>query len=114
MIYLNNSLSRWNSPDFEKVLKTDIESLTGKELPLQAGLQNSSYALDSNIKSTILRYEEKHQAINIVAGIFYSGIIAGCSCTDDPSPTDEITEYCEISIKLDKQTAAADISLINQ
>lgn len=114
MVYLNNSLSQWNSPAFEKALKNDLESLTGKELPLQAGLQHSSYALDNNIKTTILRSEEMADELVIKAGIFYSGIIAGCSCSDDPSPTDELTEYCEVKISIDKKTAAAQIVLFNE
>lgn len=111
MLLLVDSLLKWKSEDFEKTLKTELESLTGKELPLQAGLQNSGYALDDNIKTTILSRDEDDSVINIVAGVFYTGIIAGCSCSDDPSPTDVLTEYCEITVSIDKQTAEADISL---
>ena len=114
MVLLVNSLSNWKTEGFEKTLKAELECLTGKELPLQAGLQRSGYALDDNIKTTILRSDEDESVISIVAGVFYTGIIAGCSCSDDPSPTDVLTEYCEITISIDKQTAEADISLRDQ
>ncbi len=114
MVLLVDSLSKWKSEDFEKTLKTELECLTGKELPLQAGLQYSGYALDDNIKTTILRSDEDDRVITIIAGVFYTGIIAGCSCSDDPSPTDVLTEYCEITVSIDKQTAEADILLRNQ
>jgi len=113
MVLLVNSLSKWNTDEFEKTLKTELECLTGKEIPLQAGLQHSSYALDDNIKTTILRCDEDVSVVNVVAGVFYNGIIAGCSCADDPSPTDLQTEYCEIIVVIDKKTASADISLRN-
>jgi hypothetical protein len=45
-------------------------------------------------------------------GVFYTGIIAGCNCADDPTPIDTQTEYALISLRIDKQTAEADFSLL--
>ena len=50
--------------------------------------------------------------IHVKAGIFYTGIIAGCSCADDPTPVDEQAEYCEVRLEINKATAATAISLL--
>lgn len=46
------------------------------------------------------------------AGIFYTGVIAGCSCADDPTPVDEQNEYCDVRVDIDKQTGEATIALL--
>ena len=62
----------------------------------------------------ILNTTEENDSIQIKAGIFYTGIIAGCSCSDDPSPTDEQNEYCELQFIINKNTAETSVNLLNQ
>jgi hypothetical protein len=47
------------------------------------------------------------------AGIFFQGILSGCSCADDPTPVEEQSEYCELVFNIDKQTAQATVTLID-
>ncbi len=112
MIQLGGALDAWGTPAFETVLKADIEQLDAKCLPLQQGLSQSSYACDEDIKVMIISVAETATLINVTAGVFYSGVIAGCSCADDPTPVDTCPEYCEIRIDIDTQTANAVISLL--
>ncbi|MEZ5541890.1 MAG: hypothetical protein R3F42_07590 [Pseudomonadota bacterium] len=49
--------------------------------------------------------------IHARAGLFYTGIIAGCSCADDPTPVEEQAEYCVVDITIDRLTGAATIRL---
>ena len=62
----------------------------------------------------ILNTAEENDSIQVKAGIFYTGIIAGCSCSDDPSPTDEQNEYCELQFIINKNTAETSVNLLNQ
>lgn len=62
----------------------------------------------------ILNTTEENDSIQVKAGIFYTGIIAGCSCSDDPSPTDEQNEYCELQFIINKNTAETSVNLLNQ
>ena len=39
-------------------------------------------------------------------------MIAGCSCTDDPSPTDVTTEYCEVLFEVDRVTGEGSVALV--
>ncbi len=51
--------------------------------------------------------------IRATAGIFYAGIIPGCSCADDPSPAHEYAEYCEVRLEIDRLTAETEIFLLS-
>ena len=83
-------------------------------LPLQQGLTQSSYVSESDFNVVILSSSEAVDALNIKAGIFYAGINAGSCCADDPTPLDEVTEYCEINIEINKSTAEAIIRLLQE
>jgi hypothetical protein len=114
MIQLKKSLIAFGMPDFNTVLIKEIEQMGVNELPLQQGLTNSSYALDSNVKAIIFNISEEKSKISIKAGIYYTGIIAGCNCADDPTPADEQSEYCEVRIDIEKKSANSVIYLINE
>ena len=55
---------------------------------------------------------DAQSVIRVTVGIFYTGIIAGCSCADDPTPVEENTEYCEVQLEIDKKTAETTIALL--
>ncbi len=112
MIRLTSALSAWGTADFEGVLKQELQQLGVDQLPLQQGLSASSVALDGTIDIMIKRVSDDAGAIRVKAGIFYTGVIAGCSCADDPTPVSENTEYCEVQVVIDKATAAASITLL--
>jgi hypothetical protein len=112
MSRLSQSLNAWGTPEFVAVLKQELEQLGADRLPLQQGLSASSVALDDPISVMITGVAEDSGFIHVRAGIFYSGIIAGCSCADDPTPVSENNEYCEVRIDIDKATAEATISLL--
>ena len=112
MIRLTKSLSAWGGGDFKAVLKSEIEQIDAELLPLQEGLTTSSYALDSNIHVMIMDASEINDAIRVKVGIFYTGVIAGCSCADDPTPVNEENEYCEVELVIEKPSAKTRISLI--
>jgi hypothetical protein len=113
MFKLNRSLTAWQQENFIEVLKAEICTLGLDELPLQQGLSHSSYALADKLSATILQCDDMDSHISVKAGLFYSGIIAGCSCADDPSPVDETSEYCEVNLRIDKKTAETTVSLLS-
>ncbi len=108
---LPKSLDAWGSPDFQAILKNELEALGVEGLPLQQGLSHSSIALDGNIQAVILTVTEATLHLSIKAGLFYTGIIAGCNCADDPSPVEAQNEYCEILVTMQKSSGVASIAL---
>jgi hypothetical protein len=113
MIRLDKSLRAWGKADFGAILKREVEELGAEQLPLQQGLSVSSHVAESPFTMMIHRVAETENVIRIMAGIFYQGIIAGCSCADDPTPVNENNEYCEVQLDIDKTTAVTEVTLVN-
>lgn len=114
MFQLPNSLHAFSDSDFEKIFKTEIEQLDAKLLPLQQGLSVGGYALNDSFNVMLIGVAEQDNSLQVKAGIFYHGVIAGCSCADDPSPTDVTTEYCEVLFEIDRVTGEACVSLVSE
>lgn len=102
----------WGTPDFEGVAKREIAALDPAALPLQRALAVSSHVAAQPIQATILAAGTDAGRLRVKAGIFYSGIIAGCSCTDDPTPMSEQAEYCVLRLDIDPATAEATVTLL--
>lgn len=83
------------------------------QLPLQQGMSQGSHAMDKPVSVMIIRVSDDQDRIHVRAGIFYTGIIAGSCCADDPTPVDEHAEYCEIRLDIDKATARTAVSLLD-
>lgn len=112
MLQLKQSLPVYGDSNFEGVLKTEIENLDANLLPLQQGLSVGGYALYDSFNVMIISASASSRYMQVKAGIFYRGVIAGCSCADDPSPTDVTTEYCEVLFEIDRGTGEATVALV--
>jgi hypothetical protein len=112
MIRLPDTVRAWGAPDFEAVAKREIAALDPAALPLEQALSVSSHVTDAPIEVTVLAAGEEAGRIRVKAGIFYSGIVAGCSCTDDPTPMSEQAEYCVVRFDIDPATAKATLTLL--
>ena len=112
MIRLTKTLNAWGSPEFRGILKNEIEQMDAHLLPLQQGLSTGSHVIDSKLNAMIIGVSEAAGFIRVKAGIFYSGIISGCSCADDPTPINEESEYCVVQLDINKQTAETTIALL--
>jgi hypothetical protein len=114
MIRLTKTLNAWGTSGFEDVLKSEVEQIDADRLPLQQGLSATSQVTDSQHKVMIISVADDDGFIQVTTGIFYSGIIAGCSCADDPTPVDEQNEYCEVRFRIDKKTAETTVALLEK
>lgn len=112
MIRLDKSLRVWGTADFEAVLKQELAQ-SADHLPLQQGLTIGNYVTDDPVTVAINSIAETKDAICIRAGIFYQSVMSGCSCADDPTPVSESSEYCEVQLEIDKNTAATVISPVS-
>ena len=112
MIRLDKALAAWQTSGFEDAFKGEVEQLGVAGLPLQQGLSQGSYASDEHLKVIVISVAGKQGEIHVKAGIFYTGILPGCACTDDAAPDNEYTEYCEVLFNIDLQTAESTVSLL--
>lgn len=111
MIRLPATAHAWETPEFAATFKGELSGLDRSVLPLQGALTHSSIVLDRALDVMIISATAQEDAIRIHAGVFFTGILAGCSCADDPTPVNENNEYCEIRIDLDRRTGDARITL---
>ena len=110
MISLPKSLHAWNTPQFTATLKRELESLRADQLPLQQELASSSNVLDNPHSVMIIAVDDTVENVRAKVGVFFSGIVAGCSCADDPTPVEAVNEYCELWVEIDKKSAQATVS----
>ncbi|MCK5809784.1 MAG: hypothetical protein KAH00_01785 [Cocleimonas sp.] len=112
MIKLEASLKAWGTDQFKPMLRNEISALDETNLPLQEGLSRANFVDASDLSVLVLNIAETDALIQVKTGIFYEGIIAGCNCSDDPSPMPSHTEYCVIRFEINKQTAETNVLLI--
>ncbi len=112
MIRLPHSLNAWATPAFRDVFIQEVAQLDAAELPLQQGLAHSSHVTARPFQAMLIGASEDAGLLRVKAGIFYTGVIAGCSCADDPTPIDESNEYCVVQFDIDMATAAVTATLL--
>lgn len=113
MIRLTNTLSAWGSAEFSDTLTAEVEQLRHEQLPLQQGLARSSHVSDEPFKAIVIDVRDDADCIKVKLGILYAGVIAGCSCADDPTPLDTQTEYCTLLLTIDKSGAETTVALLS-
>ena len=111
MIALPNALRAWGSEAFAATLKAELEALNATDLPLDAAATPGCHVDDKPVNVTVIRVDEDAQSIRARVGAFFSEIVASCGCGDDPF---EQYAYCELDIVIDKATAQALFSVIQQ
>ena len=112
MIKLDKALAAWGKPDFQSVLKHEIAQLDHVQLPLQQALATGNYVSDAPFSVAIYSVTVMEKVLRVKAGIFYQGIIGGCSCTDDPTPASDINEYCAVQLDIDLVSASTAVVLL--
>jgi hypothetical protein len=113
MIHLAESIKAWDTPAFKDTLRREIEALDVGALPLQQGLTQSSYTADKPFTVMLIGVAASDRHIQAKAGIFFSGLIPGCACADDPTPEGEYNEYCVMEFVIDRQTGATRVMLLS-
>ena len=111
---LSNSVAAWGTPAFAVTFAAEVQALDPSQLPLQAGLAHSSH-VSAETTLTVLVMETAATAtqLQVNAGVFYSGVIAGSCCSDDPTPVCEQPEYCTLRFEIDRKTAIARVMLVD-
>lgn len=106
---LSRSIAAWPSDSFTSTIKNELEQLGTGTLPLDKATQRGGYVDDSSITCTVLNFKDEKDHITIKAGIFFTEILICCGCGDDPVPENT---YCELLIRLDKNSAEAIFDII--
>ncbi len=111
LVELPEAMAAWGTPTFATVLKSELERLAPAALPLQEGVSHGSYLSTSPFEVMVITIAEAGSCIRVGVGIHYRSVIAGCSCADDPTPMDELAEYCQVELEIDKASGRAQVTL---
>lgn len=101
----------WGGTDFSVVLKAELEALPADALPLQAALTATSHVAQEPHRVRVIAVSREGRQVRARVGVFYAGIVAGCSCADDPTPVEPQPEYCELDLLLDVPSGRAWVGL---
>jgi len=113
MLTFEKTVRAWATPEFEDIFKREVVQLGIGQLPLQQGLSQGSYASGRHLKVLVMSASSSQGVIQVKAGIFFTGILPGCACSDDAAPETEYTEYCEVLFAIDQQTAECTMRLLD-
>lgn len=103
---LEKSRAAWGGEGFSGIFREELKR-NAASLPLQKGLSVTSVALDSAIEVMFIGAHEENGRIFVKVGIFYEGVVAGCSCADDPTPVEAQAEYCEMLVEIGERGEAS-------
>ena len=106
---LMRALRDWGSDAFAETLKGELGALEPGVLPLDKCGALGGYVDDSDLAVTIISLTESEKSIDARIGVFFRELLAGCSCGDEPSPANA---YCEIGVTIDKATAEAQFTVV--
>ena len=108
MTSLTQSLKHWNTPGFETALKAELASLDDGVLPLQLAATHGGMVDGNNLAISVISTSEAGDNLLARVGIFFTEVVGGCSCGDEPF---EANAYCVLDIRLDKSTGVAQFVL---
>ena len=106
---LANTLREWPHRSWKSALKSEIESLPSGSLPLEEAVTRCGIVDDNDISVTVINTSQNSTSIKATVGVFFTEIVAGCVCGEDPTAENA---YCEILIDIDKITGTVDFTLI--
>lgn len=109
-LHLPATLAAWGTPAFADVLRREIAAQAAA-LPLQQAAASTSVVLDVPPEIMFIAATAATGRLDVRVGVFFSGIVAGCSCADDPTPVEAQPEYCELILSIDRATAGASVAL---
>jgi hypothetical protein len=107
-LHLPAALAAWDTPGFPSELKRELESRAAA-LPLQQGVAHGGVADGSDLAVSVFGVREDNAAIHAEVGVFFSEVVAGCNCGDDPM---DLHAYCVMRVSIDKASARAAVVVL--
>lgn len=103
---LANAALPWDGDAFARALKQEIESLPPATLPLSSGLTQGGQIDDIRRTAMVLQAQDEGEFAVGRVGVFFTEVVGGCSCGDEPM---DVNAWCELLVSFDKRTAVAHI-----
>lgn len=99
--------------EIKATFKSELAAISPDALPLQQGMAHGNVASGEGLSAMVIRTEVEAECIRIHAGLFFSSVVAGCACHNDPTPMGEEAEYCEAQFEIERPDGATRVSLLD-
>ena len=93
MTNLSHIIKKWHQPNFPGLCKQALEALPSGTLPLEKATTQGGMVDDSNISICILNHRQNEDHFTIKFGVFFTEVIGGCNCHDDPLEANAYGEF---------------------
>ena len=100
MLELPASAAAWGTPAFAAALRAELEAVPAEALGLQRQVALGGQLADAPVQVTVLASRADGAGVRARVGVFFASVIAGCSCADDPTPVEDLPEYCELELTI--------------
>ncbi len=110
MTQLPLSSEHCDSQAFKHSLKLAIENLDPGSLPLHSFTTQGGQVDNKQITATIMQIDELEKLIHARVGIFFTEVVGGCSCGDDPY---SVNAYGELLVVIDPVSADASFTAVD-
>lgn len=104
-----NALRDWGTERFNQSLKGELKALGAGNLPLHGGTNQGGRVDDSDLGVTVISARDSGQAIQVRVSVFFTEVVGGCSCGDDPFG---LPACCTLQVTIEKQTGMAAFEVI--
>jgi hypothetical protein len=109
MLNLYDALVFRDTGEFPMRLKHAIEALDAGHMPLHQCVNQGGQVDASDMAVTVLDVTEVRDDIRARIGVFFTEVVGGCSCGDEPF---EQPVYCELGVTIDRQSGDAVFNVI--
>ena len=109
MLNLYDALAFRDAREFSMQLKHAIEALDASLMPLHRCVSQGGQVDASNMAVTVLGVTTVEDEICARIGVFFTEVVGGCSCGDEPF---ESPVYCELGLTINRQSGDAVFNVI--
>lgn len=99
--------------EIEATFKEELAATSPDALPLQQGMAHGNVADGDGLSAMVIKTEIDADRIRIHAGLFFSSVVAGCACHNDPTPMGAEAEYSEALFEIERPGGATRVSLLD-
>ncbi|TDY01027.1 glucosamine--fructose-6-phosphate aminotransferase [Thiohalophilus thiocyanatoxydans] len=104
MLKLLHTIEQRDPDALIRTLKRELESGGGANLPLDQGTSEGGYSDASDLQVTVLGIEQSEMTLQARIGVFFTEIVANCSCGDEPVHK---PAYCRMQLSINRATGTA-------
>ncbi len=88
-----------------------LERLPHGTLPLHEACTQGGVVADSGLSFSVLRHAASESHVTLRLGVFFSEVVGGCNCHDDPVATHN---YALFGLRIARSDGAAEFRLLSE